>query len=301
MHLTYPAVKALQSGGERIIEGWATTSREDLVGDVVVPEGCKYTLPLPLLFNHDHGQPIGAVLSATVTRAGIRVRAKLTEGIAKGEEVWRLLLDGALNAVSIGFKALDATRLPNGGQRFDSWTLLELSVVAVPCNPDARISIGKSMAYTDARTYPQPSQAGKINHGYVKDMSVGGIDLERIFENNLERAKQLYCDAAKSKDTMPHFAYLIAEFAKANSRQALALIKDLEERLARIEDRGIGYRGNYNQSDSYKAGDLVTHQGSIFHATRDTTGLSPAHGDERKQLDHPWQLACRRGRDAAQR
>ncbi len=148
--VTYLNIKAVESGEERIIEGWATTGREDRVGDVVVPQGAKYELPLPLLFAHQHDKPIGSVIAATVSKAGIRIRAKLTAGVAQADEVWRLIQDGALTAVSIGFQALKMTPLPTGGMRFDSWSWYELSVVAVPCNPDAKIAIGKGIAYATA-------------------------------------------------------------------------------------------------------------------------------------------------------
>lgn len=147
-HVTYLNVKALGSGDDRIVEGWASTPREDRVGDVVVPEGARYELPLPLLFAHKHDEPIGSVISATVTRAGVRIRAKLTKGVARAEEVWKLIQDGALTAVSVGFQPIRSTPLPNGGLRFDEWSWHELSIVSVPANPDAKIAIGKGAAYT---------------------------------------------------------------------------------------------------------------------------------------------------------
>lgn len=152
-HVTYLNVKALGSGNDRIVEGWASTPREDRMGDVVVPDGARYELPLPLLFAHKHDEPIGSVISATVTRAGIRIRAKLTEGVARAEEVWKLIKDGALTAVSIGFQPLRSTPLANGGFRFDEWSWHELSIVSVPANPDAKIAIGKGVAYA---TNPEP-------------------------------------------------------------------------------------------------------------------------------------------------
>lgn len=152
-HVTYLNVKALGSGNDRIVEGWASTPREDRMGDVVVPDGARYELPLPLLFAHKHDEPIGSVISATVTRAGIRIRAKLTEGVARAEEVWKLIKDGALTAVSIGFQPLRSTPLETGGLRFDEWSWHELSIVSVPANPDAKIAIGKGVAYA---TNPEP-------------------------------------------------------------------------------------------------------------------------------------------------
>lgn len=157
-HQTFLAVKALEREDGRWIEGWATTGREDRVGDIVVPEGATYALPLPLLFAHKHDEPIGSVVRAEVTKAGIRIRAKLTEGVARAEEVWKLLQDGALTAVSIGFKALKHSALPSGGLRFDKWEWHELSVVSVPANPDARISVAKCVALT-TRTAPHPPKS----------------------------------------------------------------------------------------------------------------------------------------------
>lgn len=151
-HQTFLAVKALEREDGRWIEGWATTGREDRVGDIVVPEGAAYTLPIPLLFAHKHDEPIGSVVRAEITKAGIRIRAKLTEGVARADEVWRLVQDGALTAVSIGFQALKHSALPNGGMRFDKWEWHELSVVSVPANPDARISVAKCMAVTAKAT-----------------------------------------------------------------------------------------------------------------------------------------------------
>ena len=147
-HVTYLNVKALGSGDDRIVEGWASTPREDRVGDVVVPDGARYELPLPLLFAHKHDEPIGSVISATVTKAGIRIRAKLTKGVARAEEVWKLIQDGALTAVSVGFQALKSTPMSNGGLRYDEWSWRELSIVSVPANPDAKIAVGKGIAYS---------------------------------------------------------------------------------------------------------------------------------------------------------
>lgn len=153
-HQTFLRVKALNDGDERIIEGWATTPSEDRHGDVVAPEGAKFSLPHPLLFAHDHAQPIGSVITANVTRAGIRIRARLAKGVAKAEEVWTLIREGALNSVSVGFRALKVSPLPDGGVRFDEWDWYETSVVAVPANPDAKVAIGKGIAYTTKRRAP---------------------------------------------------------------------------------------------------------------------------------------------------
>jgi HK97 family phage prohead protease len=160
--VTYLRVKALEDGEGRFIEGYATTPKQDRMGDIVVPEGAIYSLPIPLLFAHKHDEPIGSVVKVQVTKAGIRIRAKLTEGVARAEEAWKLLKDGALTAVSIGFQSLKHTPLPEGGLRFDSWSWHELSVVSVPANEDARVSVAKCIAYGSTPIARSPAPEAPI-------------------------------------------------------------------------------------------------------------------------------------------
>ena len=47
---------------QRIIEGIASTPTADRVGDVVVSTGAKFSLPMPLLWQHDSKSPIGLSL-----------------------------------------------------------------------------------------------------------------------------------------------------------------------------------------------------------------------------------------------
>lgn len=148
-HETFLRVKSVEGGdGERWITAWATTPDEDLVGDVVLPTGAQYELPIPLLAYHRHDAPVGVVTEAHVSEQGIRIRAKLSKGVQLAEELWTLIRDGAVAAVSIGFHALKAKPRASGGMLFESWRWLELSLTPVPANPNARIiHVGKSIAY----------------------------------------------------------------------------------------------------------------------------------------------------------
>jgi hypothetical protein len=46
--------------------------------------------------------------------------------------------------VSVGFRPIEWTPARGGGQTFTAWELLELSVVSIPCDPDALV-IARSM------------------------------------------------------------------------------------------------------------------------------------------------------------
>lgn len=148
-HETFLRLKSAESSdGERWLTAWATTADEDLVGDVVLPTGAQYELPLPLLAYHRHDAPVGVVTEAHVSERGIRIRARLSRGVQLADELWQLVKDGAVGAVSIGFQALKSKPLPSGGLLFEAWRWLELSLTPVPANPNARIiHVGKSIAY----------------------------------------------------------------------------------------------------------------------------------------------------------
>lgn len=143
-HVTLLRVK--RAGGDGFtFTGWATTPAEDLVGDIVEPRGAVYELPLPLLWMHDHSQPVGVVESATVTERGIRVTFRLLPEVEKTKEAVALIEAGAL-ALSIGFLPLDSEPLHTGGRRFTSWRFTELSIVSVAANPSAKIDrVGKCL------------------------------------------------------------------------------------------------------------------------------------------------------------
>ena len=70
----------------------------------------------------------------------------------------------------------------------------------------------------------------------------------------------------------------------------------LERRLVEIEAKGVEYRGVYQKATEYRRGSLVTADGSLFAAIRDTVvGETP--GDS----SGAFQLVAKRGRDGRER
>lgn len=131
---------------ERIIEGIASTPSADRAGDVVEPLGAKFSLPMPLLWQHDSRQPIGEVFFAKPTKNGIPFKAKIAKldepGTLKDrlDEAWQSIKIGLVKAVSIGFKSLEHSVMESGGLRFQEWEWLELSAVTIPANAEATIT-----------------------------------------------------------------------------------------------------------------------------------------------------------------
>lgn len=150
--LTFKSV----SEDERVIRGVATTPTPDRVGDVVEPLGVKFNNPMPLLHQHDHTKPVGTVTFDKPTKDGITFEAKFADVQEPGplkervDTAWGEVKAGLVRAVSIGFRALEdgVELMRNGGYRFKATEVLELSLVTVPANADATITLVKSIDRT---------------------------------------------------------------------------------------------------------------------------------------------------------
>lgn len=145
-------VKAVNEDS-REITGIASTPEPDRYGDIVDPAGVKFTLPLPLLWQHWHNEPIGQVTEAKVTDTGIEIKAKLVKPgadmpsqlVARLDEAWASIKTGLVRGLSIGFKPIEYSFIDDGGIRFISWEWYELSAVTVPANGDCSIQSVKSI------------------------------------------------------------------------------------------------------------------------------------------------------------
>lgn len=124
-----------------VITGIASTPTPDRMGDVVLPEGAVYELPLPLLWQHNSGEPIGHVTAAKVTRKGIEITAEVARGVSDEiDRAWKLIKAGLVRGLSIGFRGIDTEQIPNSwGVIFEKWEWLELSCVTIPANAEATI------------------------------------------------------------------------------------------------------------------------------------------------------------------
>lgn len=154
-------IKALDDES-RTIEGWASTPDEDRMGDVVVPTGAKYKLPMPFLLDHNHEKAVGEVDIVEITDKGIRFKAHIKNIAEPGavkdlcDSAWSLVKNGLRRAVSIGFRPLEMEALPTGGLKFASWEWYELSAVSVPAQAGAVITGTKSYAMDDVFVAEDP-------------------------------------------------------------------------------------------------------------------------------------------------
>jgi HK97 family phage major capsid protein/HK97 family phage prohead protease len=136
---------------ERIIEGIASTPTVDRMGDIVVPTGAKFKTPMPLLWQHKSGEPVGHVEFAQPTKSGIPFRARIAKIAEPGElknltdKAWQAVKAKLVSAVSIGFVIDKYEVLKEGGYKINEWSWLELSLVTIPANSEATITAIRSV------------------------------------------------------------------------------------------------------------------------------------------------------------
>ena len=145
-------IKAMpDSGGKRMFKGIASTPTADRAGDIVVPEGAQFKLPIPLCWMHNSSDPVGWVTAAKVTKAGIEIDgeiANLTEPASLKDRLdtaWAMLTGKLVQGLSIGYKPLKSARIGESySYQYLEWLWLELSPVVIPCNGDCSITAIKS-------------------------------------------------------------------------------------------------------------------------------------------------------------
>ncbi len=148
-------LKSVDADG--VFEGYASLfDREDLGRDVVVRGAFHDSLSqrgaagVRMLFQHDPSQPIGVWSQLEEDGKGLFARGRLTSEASRAREVMALMKAGAIDGLSIGFRALKSRRDARSGvRRIEKVDLWEISVVTFPMLPDARIAKGKARPFTE--------------------------------------------------------------------------------------------------------------------------------------------------------
>lgn len=130
------------------VEGYACLFNvTDLGRDMVLPGAFSRSLMqlgaggVRMLYQHDPAEPIGVWTHLVEDAHGLYVRGRLSPRVARARECAALVEDGALDGLSIGFKAVEAHTDPRSRvrrlSRIDLW---EVSIVTFPMQPGARIA-----------------------------------------------------------------------------------------------------------------------------------------------------------------
>ena len=147
-----PAIASVFTPQTRIeadgtVEGYASLfGAIDQARDMVVRGAFADTLKLrgprrvPMLFQHDPSEPIGIWLELREDSHGLYARGRLIPEVARARELLSLLRAGAVDGLSIGFRAARARIDPRTRVRsliaVDLW---EISIVTFPLLAGARV------------------------------------------------------------------------------------------------------------------------------------------------------------------
>jgi hypothetical protein len=138
--------------------GYASVfNRVDLAHDVIAPGAFAESIArrgtggVKLLFQHDANQPIGVWTSLEENSRGLYARGRLMRDVARAREVHALMRAGALDGLSIGFRAVKSRRdRASGVRRLEKVDLWEISIVTFPLLPEARVATVKARPFAEA-------------------------------------------------------------------------------------------------------------------------------------------------------
>jgi len=142
-------------GDDGTFEGYASLfNREDSGRDIVLPGAFRDSLAqrgaprIRMLFQHNPSEPIGVWQTLAEDAKGLLARGRLMPEVARAREVLSLMRAGAIDGLSIGFKAIRSRRDRTSGiRRLEKIDLWEISIVTFPMLSDARISTYKSRPF----------------------------------------------------------------------------------------------------------------------------------------------------------
>jgi HK97 family phage prohead protease len=198
-----------------VFEGYASLfDREDLGRDVIRRGAFQQTLldrgasGVRLLFQHNPGEPIGVWEELREDDRGLHARGRLTAGVARAREVLSLMRAGAIDGLSIGFRALKAHRdRARGIRRIERVDLWEISIVTFPMLPDARIRTVKHRPF--AATPPTERQ---LERWLMQDAGLTRTEARALLRDGLKGLDRRQ-DAAAGTDEA-RLASRLAEVAR---------------------------------------------------------------------------------------
>ena len=142
-------LKATDGDDEGIFNGYGSIFGNKDLGNDIVERGAflkslndRGAKGVKLLWQHKTDQPIGVFEEIQEDNKGLRVRGKLALGTQGGKEAYELMKMGALDGMSIGYRADPAKQKydeKNKRRFLKEVDLMEISLVTFPMNPRATI------------------------------------------------------------------------------------------------------------------------------------------------------------------
>lgn len=253
---------------KKTIKGWASTRDVDSDGEVVLPIAFRDTLDSfmrnPMMFymhSWRNAFPIGQVTKAEIVEdVGLWIEAEITTLTDAGKTVWALIQARLLRAFSIGFSNAVRDKRDDGLTYIIKLKLWEISVVSLPANENALISMAKAqgiemdnlsvpaspLAFELAESMEckskQINKEKEVSEMKIEDIQKQVTDVEVKTKKNEGLILQVQ-EAAKNATTKAELQEVIdkckADLIETFDKQ----YKTLSERKLRFEAESLGYDG----------------------------------------------------------
>ncbi|MFQ5347360.1 MAG: HK97 family phage prohead protease [Rhodothalassiaceae bacterium] len=171
-------------GTEGVFEGYASVFEQvDDGRDAVLPGAFARSLAekgapaIKLLWQHDPKEPIGIVESLREDARGLFVKGRLLLDLQRAREALSLMRSGALDGLSIGYRAAKARHDRARGVRLlEDIDLWEISLVTFPMQRAARIAAFKAAAPQSIRDFESfLREAGGFSRREAKALAAHGF------------------------------------------------------------------------------------------------------------------------------
>ena len=132
-------------GDDAVIAGYASVfGSKDQSGDQVAKGAFAASLAkstsVKMLWQHDPAQPIGVWDEIREDASGLFVKGRLLTEVQAGREALALLKAGAIDGLSIGYRAVRSEKTAGGGRILREIELWEVSLVTFPMLREARVT-----------------------------------------------------------------------------------------------------------------------------------------------------------------
>jgi uncharacterized protein len=134
------------------VEGYASLFNVvDLARDVILPGAfgsslaARGTQGIRMLWRHDNAAPIGLWTALVEDEVGLRATGIISAGFPTAAAIRPEIAHGRLDGLSIGFRPVAWRRRPDGIRELTVIELEEISLVAFPMLPRARLSITQAL------------------------------------------------------------------------------------------------------------------------------------------------------------
>lgn len=195
------AIPPPRTDSDGLIEGYASLFGVcDTGGDIVMAGAFTRSLRkrrssgVKMLWQHRAEEPIGVWTTLAEDARGLKVSGQLDLKVARAREALSLLRGGAVDGLSIGFRALRAqTDKSSGVRRLLELDLWEVSIVTFPMLTQARVNSVKRDAvqalnaagrdFTQKLTRASAQRAGRDFHARLQTINSAATGQTHSFNN----------------------------------------------------------------------------------------------------------------------